>query len=233
MQKSRFMEEVIKLGETLLDDYHRLDEALANQRFLEHDEEISIKQDLEILISKVKAFNIDADHFIDSLQENAKARVLLREKRRHEYANDYEIGSPLLHEFCSYGMTIEQIMNEFKKLAVGNTRARKREDGRFHYISPERILYRGNTEMKIVSREMKRESLVELAFEKAPEWVTAEEIEERRTEKTRYDDDLNNPYDWMRKACNTLNKETRTKFGIDYDLFEKTSARIRLNPKAI
>jgi hypothetical protein len=115
---------------------------------------------------------------------------------------------------------------------VNGKKEERKQDGKFHYIPLERILYRDTIEMPIRSRRMMRETLVEVVFKKEGKWVDSDVIEERRIKKMGYDTDFDDPYKWQRKACNSLNADARKRFDLDYDLFEKTENKIRLNPKA-
>lgn len=235
MQKSEIiMKHIIKLGTYLLAEFHRLDDYVLNQKYLEVGSNEDTKDKFKDMLKDLEVFNSEAAQFINDTNDTTDSKVLFLKNRQHEYVNDFEIDSPMLRDFYSYSITIEQVMERLKKLSFGHAEKRK-HDSRFHYAQEERIIYRNETEMPIHSKGLKRETLVELAFKQAQledRWVTAEEIEDRRTEKTGYDDNLENPYDWIRKACDKLNSKTKEKFGINFDLFEKDSTRIRLNPKA-
>lgn len=228
------MEHVVKLGICLLAEYRRLDDYVLNQKYLEDDNDGSAKDKFKDLLKDLEVFDSEAARFIYNANQYVDGTVILLKSRQHEYVNDFEVDSPMLRDFYSYGIAIEQIMEQLDILTNGHTKKRK-HDGRFHYAQDDRILYRDYTDMAISSKNFKRETLLELVFKHAKlkdRWVTAEEIESRRTEKNGYDDDLKNPNEWIRKTCYSLNDKARATFGIDYDLFEMQSARIRLNPKA-
>ena len=227
------MEHIIELSDYLMDEYRRLDDIIRSGKYQQGLNDYDINLNLETTAEEIKAFNIAVEKLIAKTCSFINGDLLLAKNSRHDFVNDEEDGAPLLREFYTHGLTLLQMSEQIAQLKNGAIAIRK-SDGKFHYIPLERILYRNDIEMIISSKNMKSNTLVEVVFEMPKgEWASAEDIEERRTEKNHYDDNLNNPYDWMRKACIRLNSEVRAKFKIDYDLFEKDNTRIRLNPKAI
>ncbi len=227
------MEHHFSFGKALLEEYHRLDDDVANRGWMTGDNDTA-NENLKWMIEDINNFITEAAQFINDTDEYVGGKILLLKNRQHDYVNDEEVGSELLRRFYSYGLTVEHIVPKLEEQLSGKKDVRS-FDGKFHYALIDRVIYRNKTEMPIHSRGMKREALVELVFERASsdDWITAEDIEERRTEKNEYDENLLNPYTWESKVCDALNKETKEKFDINYDLFERDkSARIRLNPKA-
>ena len=218
---------VLEDSKFYLEKYYQLDKRIVSQYFLEHDDEKKIKDDLRTLVTDIENFNIATSEFIEA----AGYKAAWLDNQDHEYVNDFEIDSKLLRDFYSNGITVEQIAREYETMVNGVRRERK-QDNRFHYISEERVLYRNETELTFQSQYSKKAALTEIVFEKAPESVPAIDIQERWEDKNKYEDTSDDPYEWVRQACNELNRQTKKQFGINYDLFLKESERIRLNPLA-
>lgn len=218
---------IIEDSKLYLEKYYQLDKRIIGQYFLEHNDEKKIKEDFRILVTDIENFNKAASSFI----ETADHEAVWLENQDHEYVNDFEIDSKLLRDFYSNGITIEQIAREYKNMTNG-VRQERKQDSRFHYNPEERVLYRNETELTFQSQYSKKTVLTEIVFEKAPESVPAIDIQERWEDKNECEDTSDDPYEWVRQACNELNRQTKKRFGIDYDLFLKESERIRLNPLA-
>lgn len=225
--KERNMETILEDSKFYLEKYHQLDKRITGQYFLRHDNEIAVKDALRVLVSDINAFIKASSEFI----KTANYTTAWLENRDHEYMNDIEVDSPLLREFYSNGITIEQIAREYEAMTNG-VRQERKQDNRFHYNPEERVLYRNETELTFRSQYSKKTALTEIVFEKAPESVPAIDIQERWEDKNECEDTSDDPYEWVRQACNELNRQTKKHFGIDYDLFLKESERIRLNSLA-
>lgn len=218
----------IELGNNLLDEFHRLDKEVADWGLLQYGDNRAI------LTHDIEFFNDQSEKFIDRLQDDIDSRTIHLKSKQREYVNDYEIGSPKLNDFYSYGITIEQIVKKLKTLKDGSPKSQPKQDGKFHYIAKDKVLYRDNNELRIRSQFFKSESIFEVVFENAPEWVPAIEIGDRQEEKSEQAGDIDNePYRWIRPACTRLNKKIRCRFEIEFDLLEKGEQQVRLNPKAI
>lgn len=219
----------IETGKFLLKEFRRLDKEVTDQYLTQS------KDTHDILIHEIKFFGQKAEKFIDSSEAFVNSTEIHLVSSQHEYMNDYEVDSPALRDFYSYGITIEQIVKELEALAKGISKVERIYDNKFHYIVDEKIVYRSHCELRIHSKDFKREAICEVVFENAPDWVPAVEIGDRQEEKCGYADDGigGNPYKWIRPACNALNKKIRYQFEVEFDLFEKGENQVRLNPKAM
>ena len=218
----------IELGNNLLDEFHRLDKEITDWGLLQYGDNRAI------LIHDIEFFNGQSEKYIDRLQGSIDSKTIHFQSRQREYVNDYEIGSPELNDFYSYGITIEQIVKKLKTLKDGSPKSQLKQDGRFRYIAKDKVLYRDSNELHIRSQFFKSESIFEVVFENAPEWVPAIEIGDRQEEKSGRAGDIDNePYKWIRPACTRLNKKIRCRFEIEFDLLEKGEQQVRLNPKAM
>ena len=226
------MKQLIERGKFLLQEYRRLDDYIVNQRYAEGGNSFAVSENYKTAVRDLDAFNTAVKEFIDDTDSIANGKLLYQKNRQHEQINDAEEGAPLLRDFYTNGITLEQIMLIIEKQITGTTLKRK-FDNKFHFIKPERILYRNSVEMTIHSHRMMRFTLLEVAFDaKKDEWVTADEIEERRISKIGYDESPKDPFYWISNTCKKLNDDTKKQFNINYKLFEMEEGKIRLNPKA-
>ena len=229
------MEHIIKLSDYLMNEYRRLDDIIRNGKYQQGLNAYDIDLNFKATFDEIRAFNAAVEKLITKTDHIINGDLILYKNQQHEYVNDEEENAPLFRDFYTHGLTLEEIAAELKKLSDGKTEERM-HDGKFHYARLERIIYRNSIEYQVRSSDMKRETLVEVAFARGAKddsWVNAIDIEDKRVEKIDYyNDDLTDPYKWISKACYHLNSDTKKKFGINYDLFETQSGKIRLNPKA-
>lgn len=217
----------IELGKDLLKDFYRLDSSVINQQLMQD------KNTRDTLIDEIDFFKRETEKYIDSVQEFVNSKKIIFENRQHEYVNDYEVGSPALRDFYSYGLSLEQIIKKLQALTNGAPKDRRKQDGKFHYIAEEKIIYRNCTEFRVRSQQFKSESICEVVFKRAPEWVPAIDIGDKQEEKYNFTDDISDPYEWIRPACNRINKAIRKEFEVEFDLLEKEECRVRLSPRAM
>lgn len=227
------IERCIKKGESLLEDYHRINDEIINQRFTEHDNARTISAHYINLVGDLNHFKKGANKFITDTEEYADSHAIHSESREHEYVNDFEVDSQSMRDFYSYGIAIEHIMQELKLQTSGSPESSRKRDGKIRYAVKEKIIYRNDEIMPVKSREHRRESFCKIVFRARGRWVTATEIEEERAKRCGGNQhEKKEPYDWVRKVCLELNGATKDKFKIDYNLFETEDQQIRLNPKA-
>lgn len=226
------LQEAIEDGKTLAEEFTRLNDFIVNQRHLENNTDKDIRMSLKTLADDIKHFNADSDKFIDEAREFIDGRRIYYKNRQSKNVNELGMDSPQVADMYYYGKTIGQILNHLETMRVGASKKSRSLDGKFYYIPVEKIIYRNYEEMRIRSQKKKRESLCEVVFEVAPEVALSYDIEERRLKKYECDDEAEDPYEWIRRACDGLNQDAKNKFGIDYDLFERDTNGVYLNPKA-
>ena len=229
------MKHIIELNDYLMDEYRRLDDYISSGKYMHGLNDYDIDLNYKATAEEIKAFNKGVESLIAKTSTIVNGELLLAKNAKHDFVNDEEDGAPLFRDFYTHALTLKEIAAELKKLSNGKTEKRVL-DGKFHYARIECIIYRDSIEYQVRSREMKRETLVEVAFARGAKdnsWIDAIDVEDRRAEKNNtYNDELVDPYRWIKKACYHLNSDTKEKFGISYDLFETQSGKIRLNPKA-
>ena len=220
----------METGKLLLKEFHRLDKEITDQRLTQS------KDTYAILTHEIKFFGRKAEKYVNSSEDFVNSTEIHLASSQHEYVNDYEVDSPALRDFYSYGIAIEQIVKELEALTKGSPKAKRKHDGKFYYIPEERVLYRNETDMRIKSRQLKRETLVEMVFRYRGKLVNATDIERKRAKKyggPQYElYELPYPWNWIRKACDAINKKVEEVFNIDYELLEKEEEKVKLNDRA-
>lgn len=221
------IENQIESGKFLLNNFRQLDSKIIDQQLTQD------KFTRDNLISDINYFKQEAEKYVDGTQDIVDSKKIHLNSREHEYVNDEEVDKPALRDFYSYGITIKQIIEELERQTKGSSKTRRKYDGKFYYLVEEKIIYLNDEDMAIKSRELRRETLCRVVFRHRCKWVDATDIETERAKNyggIQYE--IKEPYEWIRKSCNDLNKQIKEKFKIDYELFEKENQQIRLNPKA-
>ena len=237
----------IRLGIKLSSDFHRLDEEITNEQFLEHDTESAIRFHFDDLIDRINAFKSTAGTFISSSQGMCvNSNLLYLKNREHEDEVEYEVLNLEMREFRSLGMTVDQIVEELDAKLKGFPIKKQDRCCAFIYASEIRAIYEniiGSAEKLFVkSRDLKSTTICELAFKNKFKPTTATEIESRRIKNLRKihsghlntDEEILEPYQWVKDSCKGLNSNIKNKFKIDYNLFvvDSDTQSIRLNPEA-
>ena len=236
----------IKLGLVLLKEFDRLDFELKDQKFLEANDEEGIRFNHEILIEELEHFMKLARKYIESIAElSVNGEELYLRNSQHEDRRDYEIQNLRLRDFYALGLTINDVVSELDSRLKGFNIKKSDRYCKFIYDRDHEIIFENkigeNMGYKIQSREMKRSTICELVFKNKFNPVKAEDIEEERLNRLKKqgeyigdDQESKDPYQWIRRSCDMMNKEIKEKFKIDYNLFETDPGTysIRVNSRA-